>query len=136
MAALASVSDIADWAHDHRRFWAPGHPALDALIGRIDALQRRVWEVQPRGSVFDSHHYGDEWTRYQTVATAALQAALQSLGTRPTHTDERLRALELLARALRRSVEEVGNELLQSLGGAKAAGPYAALRARLIPESQ
>ena len=130
------LPDGVSWAHDLRRVWSPGHPALDALILRLDALQRRVWEVKQRGSVWDSHSYGEDWTRYQTIATAAIQAAIQRLGTGPTHTDERLRALELLTRSLRRSVEEVGNELLQTLGGAEAAGPYAELRDRLQREGR
>ena len=124
-------ADGALWSTDHQRYWQPDHPALTALCARLDDLQRGVWSATPHGSVFTSDHFGKEWTRYQTVATSALQAARLALVSRPMHSLERARVLEQLARELKRSVEAQADELLQVLGGAEAQGHYAAIRDRI-----
>jgi hypothetical protein len=124
--------DGALWATDLQRFWQPDHPALAALCARLDDLQRAVWSATPHGSVFHNDHFGKEWTRYQTVATAALQAARLALVSRPMHSHERARVLEQLMRELKRSVETQATELLQVLGGDEAKGHYAALRDRVM----
>lgn len=123
--------DGALWSTDLQRYWQPSHPAMAALCARLDDLQRGVWSATPHGSVFTNDHFGKEWTRYQTVATAALQAAHLALVSRPMHSHERARVLEQLVRELKRSVEAQADELLQVLGGAEAQGHYAAIRDRI-----
>lgn len=124
------LSQSGDWAADLRRLLPVEHPAIGALLVRLDELQRSVWNAKPRGSIWDNRYFGDEWTRYQTVATAALQAARLALRSRPMHSAERCRVLEYLLLELQRSVEDAATELLQILGGTEAAGPYRFVRAR------
>lgn len=124
------LSPAGDWATDLRRLLPVDHPAIGALLVRLDELQRSVWNAKQRGSIWDNRYFGDEWTRYQTVATAALQAARLALRSRPMHSAERCRVLEYLLHELQRSVEDAATELLQILGGTEAAGPYRFVRAR------
>lgn len=120
----AAVGNGQDWATDIRRVWQPEHPAIQLLLKRFEQLEQNVWRAEPRGGVWDRQVIGRNWTRYQTVAAAALQSARTVLMTRATTTRDRVRLLSGLRIQLETSVEEVATQLLQLIGSRDGAGPY------------
>jgi len=123
----SAVGNGRDWNTDLRRVWQPEHPAVQALLARLDRVGRTVWQAEPEGSVWERQVLGRNWVRYQTVATSAVQAARMVLIARPLTTADRVRVLSGLCQQLLSSVELAGVELLQSIGPAEGAGPYRAV---------
>lgn len=121
---MAAVGNGQDWAADLRRVFQPEHPAVRALLKRIEALERQVWRAEPEGAVWDREVLGREWLRYQVVAASALQAARTALSARSSTTLERARMLHTLYVQLNRSVESAANQLLQVFGPQVPGSPY------------
>lgn len=122
-----AIGNGRDWATDLHRRWEPEHPALLLLDKRLERLEQAIWNAEPEGAVWERQTLGRNWVRYQTVAAAALQAALMTLRSRPTTTGDRVRVLRALLRELRRTVERAATELLQILGPSELPGPYSAV---------
>jgi hypothetical protein len=120
----AAVGNGQDWATDIQRIWQPEHEAIQLLLKRFERLEQNVWRAEPQGGVWDRQVIGRNWTRYQTVAAAALQAARSVLMTRTTTTRDRVRLLRGLRQQLEMSVDEVSTQLLQIIGSREGAGPY------------
>jgi hypothetical protein len=120
----AAVGNGQDWATDIQRVWQPEHEAIQLLLKRFERLEQNVWRAEPQGGVWDRQVIGRNWTRYQTVAAAALQAARSVLMTRTTTTRDRVRLLRGLRQQLEMSVDEVSTQLLQIIGSREGAGPY------------
>ena len=123
----AAVGNGQDWATDIRRIWQPEHESIQLLLKRFERLEQSVWRAEPQGAVWDRQVIGRNWTRYQTVAAAALQSARSVLMSRPTTTQDRVRLLKGLREQLNMSVDEVATQLLQLVGAREGAGPYAAV---------
>jgi len=121
----AAVGNGQDWATDIQRIWQPEHEAIQLLLKRFERLEQNVWRAEPQGGVWDRQVIGRNWTRYQTVAAAALQAARSVLMTRTSTTRDRVRLLSGLRQQLEMSVDEVATQLLQLIGSREGAGPYA-----------
>ncbi len=119
-----AVGNGQDWTTDLHRIWQPEHPAIRFLLKRIEEIEVAVWQAEPEGSVWDRQVLGRSWVRYQTVAAAAVQAAILQLETLPMTTRERVRLLGALRMRLQRSVERAADALLQVLGPPDSAGPY------------
>lgn len=121
----AAVGNGQDWATDLQRIWQPEHEAIQLLLKRFERLEQNVWRAEPQGGVWDRQVIGRNWTRYQTVAAASLQAARSVIMTRATTTRDRVRLLRGLRQQLEMSVDEVATQLLQLIGSREGAGPYA-----------
>lgn len=133
MIVLAwSLGNGRDWGQDQQRLWQPEHPAVQHLLRSLESLEGTVWTAEPEGAVWDRQILGRNWVRYQTVAAAALQAARTQLEVHAGTSTERVRLLQGLGLRLRRSVERASTELLQLLGSAEAAGPYAAVEQAVL----
>jgi hypothetical protein len=127
LPVAAAVGNGQDWATDIRRIWQPEHEAVNLLLKRFERLEQSVWRAEPQGAVWDRQVIGRNWTRYQTVAAAALQSARSVLMSRSTTTLDRVRLLKGLREQLNMSVDEVATQLLQLVGSREGAGPYAAV---------
>ncbi|MFT4976219.1 MAG: hypothetical protein ACI8S6_002115 [Myxococcota bacterium] len=121
----AAVGNGQDWATDIQRVWQPEHEAIQLLLKRFERLEQNVWRAEPQGGVWDRQVIGRNWTRYQTVAAASLQAARSVMMTRASTTRDRVRLLRGLRQQLEMSVDEVATQLLQLIGSREGAGPYA-----------
>lgn len=119
-----AVGNGRDWATDHRRLWQPEHPAVRALLKRLEQLEHLIWRAEPEGAVWDRQVLGRNWVRYQTVAASALQASRIQLEVQALSTRQRVRLLTALRRQLLGSVERAAVELVQLIGPAEGAGPY------------
>ena len=124
-----STGNGRDWATDLRRTWQPDHGGIRTILKRFETLERTVWRAEPEGSVWDRQVLGRNWVRYQTVAASALQAGRIVLQSRASTTLDRVRLLDGLFDQLHGSVERAATELLQMIGPAEGAGPYAAVGA-------
>lgn len=128
---LASpIGNGRDWATDLSRIWQPEHSAIEILLKKLESLEFTVWKAEPEGGVWDRQILGRNWVRYQTVAASAIQAAKMLLLTKALTTRERVRLLSGLYDQLTMSVEKSANELLQIVGPAEGAGPYASIGTR------
>ena len=127
LAVAAATGNGQDWATDLQRILQPEHPMIRTLLKRFERLEQTVWKAEPEGAVWDRQVLGRSWVRYQTVAASALQAARMQFASRNTTTLERVRILRELRTQLDRSVERTSTELLQLIGPADGAGPYAAV---------
>lgn len=121
------VGNGRDWITDVARVLPPEHPAIELLLRRFDQLDQTIWKAEPEGSVWDRQVLGRNWVRYQTVAASALQAARLQLATHALTTQERIRLVSGLFEQLNGSVQRAANELIQSIGRAENAGPYASV---------
>lgn len=119
-----AVGNGQDWATDLSRILQPEHPSVRFLLKRMERIEVAVWQAEPEGSVWDRQVLGRSWVRYQTVAAAAVQAAVFQLETLPMSTTERVRLLRTLRERLERSVERAAIELQQIIGSPDGAGPY------------
>lgn len=129
------VGNGRDWITDLSRVFQPEHPAIEILLKRFEQLDLSVWKAEPEGSVWERPVLGRNWSRYQTVAVAAVQAARMALRTSPMTTRDRVRLLTALFDQLNNSVQRAANELLQGIGRPENAGPYAAVSQRLEEEA-
>ncbi len=129
------VGNGRDWITDISRVFQPEHPAIEILLKRFEQLDLSVWKAEPEGSVWERPVLGRNWSRYQTVAVAAVQAARMALRTSPMTTRDRVRLLTALFDQLNQSVQRAANELLQGIGRPENAGPYAAVSQRLEEEA-
>jgi len=132
----ASLGNGRDWVTDLNRLWQPEHRAIQGLLKRFESLERLVWRAEPDGSVWDRQVLGRNWVRYQTMAAASLQGARMVLQARASTTSDRVRLLNGLFEQLNISVERAGTELLQLVGVEDGAGPYRAIGARAMRDSQ
>jgi len=123
----AATGNGQDWSNDVNRILQPEHPTVVSLLKRFERLEQSVWKAEPEGAVWDRQILGRSWVRYQTVAASALQSGRMALAVRSTTTLERVRVLTQLRFQLERSVERTATELLQLVGPADGAGPYAAV---------
>lgn len=130
--ALA-VGNGRDWATDLHRRWRPDCAAMALLEKRLTRLDTAIWTAEPEGAVWERQTLGRNWVRYQTVAAAALQAALMTLRARPSTTGDRVRVLRALLGELRRTVERAATELLQIVGPSELPGPYSAVDPERAP---
>lgn len=119
-----AVGNGLDWATDLRRILPPEHPVVLKLVKDIEAIERVVWEAEPEGSVWDKSVLGRSWVRYQTIASAALQAGRMALETQPLSSLGRARVLASLRRKMEETVPSAGNRLVQLVGPADVPGPY------------
>lgn len=116
-----AVGNSRDWATDLARVLQPESPIVGELVHQLEQLERRVWEIDPVGAVWDRAVHGRAWDRYQTIACAAIEAALMQLGTHALTSLERARVLATLRRQLERSVEPAATQLVQAVAWV---GPY------------
>ena len=125
LVVLASaLGNGRDWATDVRRTWQPEHHQVRRLLEVIADLELKVWDANPEGDVWARSVLGKQWTRYQTVAASALQAARMQLETHAMTTLQRVRLLRTLRRQLQGSVERAAQDLVQAIGTADVSGPY------------
>ncbi len=120
----AAIGNGRDWATDVRRIWQPEHHQVRRLLNTIRDLEEKVWRADPEGGVWDRSVLGKQWSRYQTVAAAALQAARMQLEVHAMSTLERVRLLRALRRQLQGSVERAAQDLISAIGTADVSGPY------------
>lgn len=119
-----AIGNSQDWTTDLARILQPEHPAIQQLLKRLERLEETVWNAEPEGAVWDRQVFGRSWVRYQTVAAAAIEAAILELSTHAFTTLERARLLAGLRRQLERSVERAATELLQIVAPSEHTGPY------------
>lgn len=119
-----SIGNSRDWATDIRRLVPPEDPIVQGLVIQIKKLEARMWDADPKGSVWDNAVLGRDWKRYQTVAAAALQAATMQLQTMAMTTQERVRLMTHLRRQLRDSVEEMADIIAGHIGRPEYADAY------------
>lgn len=119
-----AIGNSQDWTTDLARVLQPEHPAIRQLLKRFERLEETVWNAEPEGAVWDRQVFGRSWVRYQTVASAAIQAAVIQLSTHSMTTLERARLVAALRHQLERSVERAATELLQMIAPSEATGPY------------
>lgn len=133
---LASATgNMLDWATDLQRVWQPDHPSLRVLARRLELLERTIWRSEPEGTAWDRQALGRSWPRYQTTASAALQAARLDLRSRVTTTLDRVRLLDGLYERLHMTVERAASGLLQIVGPPESAGPYRAVGSSVLGSS-
>lgn len=113
-----------DWATDLRRILPPEHPVLQKLVRDIEGIERAVWEAEPEGAVWEKSVIGRSWVRYQTIASAALQAGRMVLDTQAMSTLGRVRTLASLRRKLEETVPSAANRVVQLCGPSDLPGPW------------
>jgi hypothetical protein len=124
----ASLGNGRDWATDLRRLWHPNHRAVRDLRDGLERLLNTVMgDAEPEGTVWQNAVFGRDWSRYQTLAAAAIQSARMELAIHPLTTLERVRLMCALYAQLKDSVERAATELLQLVGAPEEAGPYRAV---------
>ncbi|HNC99354.1 MAG TPA: hypothetical protein PKW90_24685, partial [Myxococcota bacterium] len=74
--------------------------------------------------VWEKSVIGRSWVRYQTIASAALQAGRMVLDTQAMSTLGRVRTLASLRRKLEETVPSAANRVVQLCGPSDLPGPW------------
>lgn len=121
---LAAVVRKGIWATDVQRLLPPEHAVITGILDLLAHLEHVVWTEDRHGWPWDRRQQGREWSRYQTTATLALQAARTALMTHASTTLDRVRVLRTLHFELRRSIERAEQNMLKWMGATEAPDPY------------
>lgn len=121
------------WMTDLASLWRPEDRRTRRLIDALEQIERKVWVAVPKGLRWHQGVLGSDWLRYQTAASAALQAAVMALETRVLSTGERVRLLTSLQRRLGERVEEAADNTETLFGPAHPFNPYRT--STQVPES-
>lgn len=119
-----SIGNSRDWATDISRLLRPEDDIVQDLLRQLRPLEARIWDADPKGSVWDNAVLGRHWVRYQTMAVAVLHATRTQLQTIAMTTQERVRLLCNLREVLQNSVEEVADLITKQIGRPEFADAY------------
>jgi len=126
LVVAARVPRRRRWMTDISALFRPEDRRTRSIIQSLEAIERRIWMAVPHGLRWHQGVLGSDWLRYQTAASAALQAAVMTLETRVLSTGERVRLLTSLQRRVGARVEEAADRIEALFGPNHPFNPYRA----------
>jgi hypothetical protein len=126
LVVAARVPRRRRWMTDISALFRPEDRRTRSIIQALEVIERRIWMAVPHGLRWHQGVLGSDWLRYQTAASAALQAAVMTLETRVLSTGERVRLLTSLQRRVGARVEEAADRIEALFGPNHPFNPYRA----------